>query len=213
MTDFLIFLILLEHIKGDQDQWKELLEKSVRGWEYDDALLNTYTTPWCTVEFSPCVRPVLFWGTEGCAGDQIQIVISAFGRGHWLDVHPRMHAYDYEYEERFMTDTNKHVNPPHGLLLLFCCIRFQCYCKMINDFIFGGLDHEKEILSVWLCSLKPEGVGGSLIPAIFKPLCFQLNSAHFQTTFENLPCPANSQTRACRRVAAIHREDWPFFFF
>lgn len=87
---------------------------------------------------------------------QIQIVISAFGWGHWLDVNPGIHVYNYEYEERFMTDTNK---PPHGLLLMFWCICVQCYCKMINDFIFGGLDHEKEILSVWLRSLKSEGVG------------------------------------------------------
>lgn len=158
---FLVFLILLEHIKGDQDQLKQPLEKSVRGWGHDDTLLNTYTTPWCTVKFSPCVWPILSWGTQGCAGDQIQIVTSTFGRGHWLDVNPRIHVYNYEYEEKFMTATNKHIKPPHGLLM-FWCICFQCYCKMINDFIFGGLDHEKEILSVWLRSLKSEGVGGSL---------------------------------------------------
>lgn len=79
---------------------------------------------------------------------------------------------------------------------------------MINDFIFGGLDHEKEILSVWLRSLKSGwGAGGSLIPAIFKPLCFQLNSAHLQTTFENLLSDPQITESACRRVAAIHCED------
>lgn len=44
MTDFLICLILLKHTKGDQDQWKQPLEKSVRGRECDDTLLHTYTT-------------------------------------------------------------------------------------------------------------------------------------------------------------------------
>lgn len=51
-------------------------------------LLLTYS--WYTAKFVLSIWSILFWGATGshCAppGDQIQMYISAFGQGHWIDI-------------------------------------------------------------------------------------------------------------------------------